>query len=157
GERGDCLAGYARAGLCQDARTCWNQGNGNGGRMKRIVLVTGTRSRYPEVDKTVRSRLDSYEKDGVVVMHGGARGAATGAALWARDCGVQERALPAAWKTGKQARPARNATRASLVVALQGEGYEVHAEAFPAQDPRGTWDCVRRLRAAGIEPTITEV
>lgn len=77
------------------------------------------------------------------IIHGAARGADAVAARWAERHNVPAMAFPANWKKhGKAAGPRRNAK-------MIAEGRPDVVIAFPGG--RGTADCVRQARAAGIE------
>ena len=76
------------------------------------------------------------------VIQGGATGADTGAARWARASGIPVTCFQADWKQfGRQAGPLRNA---KMLV----EGRPDVVVAFPGG--AGTRDCVRKARAAGL-------
>ena len=112
------------------------------------LLVTGGRD-YADA-ATVAAVLDRAlakvpEGDVLVVVNGGARGLDTLAHRWALWRCVERRpVLPekhdADWSQGRSAGPTRNAYMVSL-------GADA-CVAFPGG--RGTADCLRRARAAGI-------
>lgn len=120
----------------------------------RRVLVTGSRN-WPH-SKMVWSALTSEFRHGAMtVVHGACpSGADDHANMWFRldmDEGhpffATEEPHPADWeKHGKAAGPLRNQEMVDL-------GADV-CLAFPMPDSRGTRDCIRRARAAGI-PVIT--
>lgn len=116
--------------------------------MKR-VLITGSRDWKDR--RTVWTALHSVlaeSPEGVVVVHGAARGADDIADRWAhemRQVGfhVNVEAHPADWgQYGKGAGTVRN----RLMVKL---GADV-CLAFPLEHSIGTYDCMRRAAAAGI-------
>lgn len=108
------------------------------------ILVCGGR------DFLDRSRVCSaLERLGVKVtalIHGAARGADTLAANWAGSQGIPRKAFPADWsKDGIAAGPIRNAK-------MLKEGQPDLVVAFPGG--KGTWDMVRRARAAKVPVTL---
>ena len=120
------------------------------------ILVTGSRHRTDE--KIFDALSDAYagirrSHDRLVVVHGGASGADSAAVEWvAVDAGgdpygVVAEPHPADWTRGPKAGPERNQKMVDLGADL--------CLAFPgAADSRGTWDCLRRAVAAGIETRI---
>jgi len=118
------------------------------------VLVTGSRDFSDEAK--VNAALDEVYgqwdgKDGgdFVVVHGDARGADTLADRWAKatheiDVRVHPEARPADWdQYGKLAGNVRNQEMVNL-------GADI-CLAFPLFGSRGTRDCMKRAKAAGIE------
>lgn len=107
------------------------------------VLVTGGRN-YSDRER-VFAVLDTLHADaGIdVVIHGAYRGADTLADQWAEANGVPREPYEADWENqGSFAGPARNTrmvnkSRADVVIAFHGD--------------RGTADCVRKARKAGID------
>ena len=105
------------------------------------VIVTGGRD-YADRAR-VFAALDTIHAETPIgcVVQGGARGVDEHADGWTEKSGARSVTLPADWKAhGKAAGPMRNQAMidagADLVVAFPGG--------------RGTADCVRRARAAGI-------
>jgi hypothetical protein len=77
------------------------------------------------------------------IVHGGARGADTMAAQWARRMALDETAVPADWNThGKGAGPIRNQK-------MLDDHCPKFVVAFPGG--RGTADMIARAREAGID------
>ena len=116
------------------------------------VLVTGSRNWTDEPHRTIANDIgricEAAERAGreVVLVHGGARGADTIAEWCALHEGATIEEHPADWaKYEKRAGTPRNAAMVALGADL--------CLAYPLPDSRGTWDCVRRARAAGI-PTL---
>jgi hypothetical protein len=76
-----------------------------------------------------------------LIIHGGATGADTLADQWADFMGIAKEAVPADWSQGTKAGPMRNAEmiamKPNLVVGFVGG--------------RGTANCLRQARAAGLE------
>jgi len=108
------------------------------------VLVTGSRewadsARIAEALASAKAYYGS-----IVVVHGDCpTGADRLAQEWADSEGVPTERHPADWRAyGKAAGPVRNQEMVDLgaVVCL----------AFPLGTSRGTWDCMRRARRAGI-------
>ncbi|QHB38088.1 DprA-like DNA processing chain A [Mycobacterium phage Noelle] len=116
----------------------------------RRVLVTGSRDwrDRPEVWRTLQDELDK-SPDGIVVVHGAARGADDIADRWAwgmHQMGykVEPEDHPADWdKYGKAAGHIRNREMVNL-------GADV-CHAFPLEFSIGTFGCMRLAREAGIE------
>lgn len=89
-------------------------------------------------------RLDALPRDGLVIVHGGARGADRLAGAWAHDRGVTEEIHPADWAAhGRAAGPIRNAemlaSGVDLVLAFRSPG-----------ESRGTDHMVSIARKAGV-------
>lgn len=109
------------------------------------VLVCGGRD-YSDVSR-LYGVLDALPRDGLVIIHGGARGADSLAAEWAKDRQVSSHAFPANWtEHGRAAGPIRNQTMIDL-------GKPDCVIAFPGG--RGTFDMIDRAKKAGI--AVTEV
>lgn len=111
-----------------------------------IVIVVGGRKSDP---RKVMRWLDqhAYETpmwEGLsihTIIHGGAKGADEGADQWGKAKGIPVIVYPADWEVhGKAAGPMRNQamidSKPDLVIAFPGG--------------KGTADCVRRAKAAGI-------
>lgn len=104
------------------------------------VLVCGGRDF--EDHASLFAELDKLPRDGLVIIHGGARGADTLAELWAARAGVSRHRFPANWdRDGKAAGPIRNQRmidrgRPDIVIAFPGG--------------RGTADMIRKAEAAGV-------
>lgn len=108
------------------------------------VLVTGGRN-YRDtaaIDRELSSLHRKARHDCMRVIQGGADGADRLAREWCHRNFVTYLNFPADWKThGKAAGPLRNAR-------MIAEGKPDIVIAFPGG--RGTADCVRKARAAGI-------
>jgi hypothetical protein len=121
--------------------------------VKRI-LVTGSRN-WTSVSR-IADALDHAVDDfarmeklvcAPILVHGGCKGADLIAAEYWLGRLVEE--YPADWDTfGKAAGPIRNQQMVDL-------GADI-CLAFPMPDSRGTWDCVRRAREAGIPVKVIE-
>ncbi|WP_086846993.1 SLOG family protein [Amycolatopsis kentuckyensis] len=128
--------------------------------MPKRILVTGSRHWTDKVaiadalDRAVEDFerpgvLDKSKKlDGIyILIHGDCEGADRIAAEYWLGRPVQ--AYPANWaEFGKAAGPIRNQRMVNL-------GADI-CLAFPTAGSRGTWDCVRRAREAGIPVEIIE-
>lgn len=94
------------------------------------------------------NRLRAEYLDPVTVVHGCCSGADTLAACWARDFGKAD-PFPADWgKYGRAAGPIRNQAM------VDSKPDMALAFTYDISKSRGTADCVRRLRAAGIPVLI---
>ncbi len=121
---------------------------GESGGDEVIILVCGGRD-YKDFQKVidtldgiVKYKNASGEVSGIVIIHGGAMGADTYAALWAKMNRFVALAYPADWKKhGKAAGPIRDQEmldqRPDIVVAFPGG--------------RGTADMVSRAKKAGVK------
>lgn len=117
------------------------------------VIVTGSRNHKRPGDILLaldEIRAVLHDGEHMVVVQGGAKGADAAAVAWAAEQVVYRRPVTlethkADWAMGKQAGPWRNQHMVNL-------GADV-ALAFPwaGAANRGTADCVRRCREAGIE------
>jgi hypothetical protein len=120
------------------------------------VLVTGSRhwtSGTAVDDALLRAKIDLVGDDGcLTVVHGDCpTGADAFAKLWASGIsGVSDEPHPADWAAhGRAAGPIRNQEMVDLGAAV--------CLAFPMPQSRGTRDCMRRARAAGIPVVACEV
>ena len=109
-----------------------------------IILITGSRNWNDE--STLLRALCQYTQtpeNDITVIHGGAKGADTCAHKAAKALGLNVRVYPAQWSEhGKGAGPIRNQQ-------MVDAGADI-CLAFPLGKSVGTWDCVRRAKAAGI-------
>ena len=111
-----------------------------------IAIVTGGRDyRDKAMVEVVLGDVDPSQ-----IWHGGARGADTFAADYAETWGIHTSVCDADWKThGRAAGPIRNQQMIDAAVQLRDRfGGEFLVIAFPGG--RGTADCVKRARAAGL-------
>jgi len=70
---------------------------------------------------------------------------------WANGAQVDLRIFEADWKLlGKAAGPERNERMVAAALAFR-DTHRLIGLAFPGPKSSGTWDCVRQMRAAGIE------
>lgn len=110
--------------------------------MKR-VLVTGSRE-WADCYTIYRALQRLSEKHSIIVVHGDCpTGADHLAERAARKLGVPTERHPADWSLGKKAGPLRNQKMVDLGADL--------CLAFPLPGSRGTLDCMRRAKAAGIK------
>lgn len=109
------------------------------------VLVTGSRY-WVDRDAIYSAMIAQWDKAGrgpMTLVHGAAKGADTLAASVAHELGWDVEEYPADWDTyGRSAGPIRNAEMVKL-------GADV-CLAFPFTNSRGTIDCMRRAKVAGI-------
>lgn len=109
------------------------------------VVVCGGRN-YLDVDAVYRT-LDGVAP--AAIVHGGASGADTLAARWAKSRGVPCAAMPADWqKHGRAAGPIRNRAMADELLRRERSGARVAVIAFPGGV--GTQDMIRIARDLGI-------
>lgn len=117
------------------------------------ILITGSRDWADR--QTMRTalwahlqRLRQKGRD-VILIHGGARGAdSIAAGIW-RGWNLPIEQHDADWSDhGMMAGPIRNQRMVNLSADV--------CLAFPMPGSRGTWDCVRRAREAGIPVEIIE-
>lgn len=118
--------------------------------MKRILITGGRDFNHKEiVMQALTDTIASFSGEEVVVVHGGAKGADTLAAECAKKLGAGVECHPADWEThGKKAGPIRNVHMVNL-------GADI-CLAFPSQQSKGTWHCVKKAREAGIKTEIHE-
>lgn len=124
------------------------------------LLVTGSRDweSYGAIDAAIGGVLDRLveARRDLVVVHGACPTGADAMAAtyceenawWVDNLGrmLAVEAHPADWSQGKKAGPLRNQAMVDLGADL--------CLAFPLEGSRGTWDCVKRARAAGIEVRV---
>lgn len=114
------------------------------------LLVTGSRDWTDET--LLRSRLTFFADllDIWAVVHGACPiGADAMADQVARDLGLEVYRFPADWVTKmRKAGPERN--------QVMVDNGAVLCLAFPLPGSKGTWDCIRRAQAAGIDTLIYE-
>jgi hypothetical protein len=126
--------------------------------MTRRVLVTGSRQ---WVDQNLlqgallqQHRRAQADGEDMVVIHGGARGADTMAETWVRQLCAEDLTsipVPADWDTyGLRAGALRNQWMID-----QAEPHICLAFIHPGKS-RGTQDCIRRARKAGVEVLVYE-
>src|SRR3990167_3166203 len=111
------------------------------------VLISG--SREYATSEIVVNRLNQLPKDGLVIIHGSARGVDSIAQLWALENNVTVLPYPADWgKYGKAAGAIRNREmlkeNPDLVIA------------FPCPDSKGTWDMIGAAEEAGFNVEVIE-
>lgn len=110
------------------------------------ILITGSRHWFNReaIEKALIGWTDGFSREEITIVHGGASGADRIAAQIARDWDVCQDVFVPDWRThGPAAGPMRNQE-------MVDAGADV-CLAFPFDDSRGTFDCMRRARIAGIE------
>lgn len=118
---------------------------------ERRVLVTGSRD-WEDRDLVEAALLAETDPSGLpmVLIHGGARGLDRVAADLAGVLGWREVPFPvkkADWRYhGRAAGPLRNQKMVDY-------GADI-CLAFPLPKSQGTWDCLRRAKAAGIPTKV---
>ena len=116
----------------------------------KAVLVTGGR----DYDRflTVCRELDDASPDDTnldLLIHGGASGADSLAARWAKTHNIPEARFPADWsRHGKAAGPLRNTQMVRLAYSLEVAGWDVLVLAFPGG--RGTASCISIAEQHGL-------
>lgn len=121
--------------------------------MTHRILITGSRKWADRhtVEVAIRREIvtKGWSTPDVVVVHGGASGADACAHASAVAMGLQVEEHPAAWTVeGRAAGPLRNQRMVDL-------GADI-CLAFPLADSRGTHDCIRRARDAGVPVRVIE-
>lgn len=118
----------------------------------RIVVITGSREWADPAP--IRAALDGAD----LVVHGAARGADLIAEAQAKQLEIAYLGVPAKWRAQgrREAGMHRNTRLVRLARRYIDAGHEVVCHAFPLPSSRGTWDCVRKMRAAGVPVTIHE-
>lgn len=118
------------------------------------ILITGSRYHnnpqmiFEAINKEVE-HLDDYSD--VVIIQGECPygGADLFAKQWAKQNGAVNESYPADFKKlGPSAGPKRNQR-------MVDSGADI-CLAFPTEDSRGTWDCVRKAKKAGIPVKIVK-
>ena len=114
------------------------------------ILITGSRNWNDEsaLLRALCQYTQTPEND-ITVVHGGAKGADACAHKAAKALRLNVRVYPAQWSEhGKKAGPIRNQQ-------MVDAGADI-CLAFPLGKSVGTWDCVRRAKAAGIPVKVYE-
>lgn len=100
-----------------------------------------------EVWNEGRGARPEWGSGALVLVEGEARGVDRFGVTWARSRGVAVDPYPAAWwRWGNAAGGIRNQAMCDAGAAL--------CLAFPTRTSIGTWDCVRRAKAAGIAVVV---
>lgn len=132
---------------------------------QHVVIVTGGRDYPKSLSPVVDSELNScYVQYGNFILFHGAcqpRGSAemTGADRYADDWaqtapGIDLRRRPADWpELGNSAGPVRNLGMVREALSL-APARDIHGLAFPEPGSRGTWNCYKHMKDAGIEVEI---
>jgi hypothetical protein len=113
------------------------------------VLVAGSKYR-PVVD--VMTILDRYQNEVDEIITGDSTGADEGARAWAKTNNVHCRVFESDWMPDDFRRDTNpeSATRNRIMIAEKPD----LCLAFPMKSSKGTWDCVKKARSAGIHVTI---
>lgn len=89
------------------------------------------------------------------VIHGCARGVDWQVRQECRRAGIPQVTVGAWWVAiGVGAGPERNQEMVDLGKLLRDRGAIVEGVALPAADSSGTWDCVRRMKAADFKVEV---
>lgn len=115
----------------------------------RIALVTGSRDWTHS--KQLEHVLEQY--GATMVIHGACKtGADAIADRWATANEVDCWRIPARWRMhGKSAGSIRNTLLIDAACQLKGLGNRVEVFGFPLAISRGTWDCLRKAHAKGLD------
>lgn len=114
------------------------------------LLVTGSRHGWDHdvlYAALLNARL-AFDDPFPVLVHGAAPGVDSQAARIWQDWGLPVEPHPADWSMGHKAGPIRNKE-------MVDAGADI-ALAFVSPDSRGTVDCLKRLRAAGVHTLVLE-
>lgn len=125
------------------------------------VLVCGSRT-FNDYD-LLQDVLKQY--DITEIIHGGARGADSGAARYADECGIPVKTFPADWKSfGRAAGPIRNiamlkAGNPDLVIAFLGKIARLEFESGLSDSPysKGTKHMIEIAQKAGVEVKVVKI
>lgn len=115
--------------------------------MKTKILITGSRH-YADLE-TIKKHFVDIGPD--IIVHGRALGADACAHFAAEEIGgIEIRPFPADWvQYGTKAGPIRN--QQMIDVEHQKREPITICLAFPMAESVGTWDCIQRCMAAGID------
>jgi hypothetical protein len=120
-----------------------------------VLVVTGSRHGCTAAQRIeLRRAIASSDCD--CVLHGNAEGVDREADDLAHEFDKNIIRVPALWTSrGNQAGPIRNSFLVTVAAALRDAGNHVHFAAFPSADPKGTKDCIRKLKSAHIGGSVT--
>ena len=124
-----------------------------------VIVITGTRRSSPAVVAAIKQLVAEIKAEQPVlpvIIHGGAPGVdeTAGQLFGTANCWR----IDAPWALFEDlAGPTRNAAIVGAAAECDARGLRVKAFAFPGPESRGTWDCVRKLRTAGIEVDVREI
>src|SRR5688572_25673070 len=114
------------------------------------LAITGTRHGRADVVAVLDAWVAKHGGPAVVII-GDAPGVDKQASDWARAKGFLRSIYHADWNAhGTKSGPIRNQAMANAM--RKGD----HCLAFPDKRSRGTWDCVRRMRAAGVKVEVVK-
>jgi len=120
------------------------------GNALKVRVITGSRERLRDPKRL--AELERVITGADLVLHGGAPGVDEQAGEIAFSLSIHCMVVQALWRRrGRKAGPERNTVLAEIAAVFKRGGAEGVFGGFPASDSVGTWDCVRKLTAAGIE------
>lgn len=112
------------------------------------VIVCGSRRREPS-DEDIERALTEAKLEVTMLVCGMAPGVDLAAYAWARRKGLFIDEHPAMWSIhGDRAGPVRNAEMVRVAQACV---------AFPCPLSKGTWDCVKKAKAAGLPTLVSTI
>lgn len=118
-----------------------------------VLIVTG--SRHGCSSEQQRDALRRAIESCGCVLHGNGDGVDQEADTLARELDKDLIVVPALWTPrGKPAGPMRNSLMVRIGVALRDYGHAVSFLALPSHEPKGTRDCLTKLKAARIGGTV---
>ncbi len=124
--------------------------------MSSAWAIATTGSRYGHAGQSAWLNWLRTRRAVDVVIVGDASGSDTQSVLWAIDNGVFFVSVGADWeKHGRAAGPIRNGALVALLRAFEAAGWRIGCAGFPSptKRSRGTYDCMRQMRDAGV-PTM---
>lgn len=120
-----------------------------------MLVVTGSRHGCSSEDQRAALRHAIASCD--CVLHGNASGVDQEADTLARELDKDLIVIPALWTPrGKPAGPIRNSLMVCVASALRDAGNTVSFLALPSREPKGTRDCLGKLKAARIGGTVVD-
>lgn len=120
---------------------------------RAAIIVSG--SRDWDDPTVILDRISRYNP-GTLVFHGDCRGADMLAKSAAVECGLTPIPVPYFGWLGKEGGPARNRAMVEMLLALEGDGYDIAVEAFPLPQSRGTRQLIAYARERGLPVQVTE-
>jgi hypothetical protein len=114
-----------------------------------ILLITGSRD-YP-VPNAIAEELRAVCHRADLIIVGCCP---TGIDVLVRTEFLNHVEFKADWSQGKKAGPKRNQEMVDLAQRFKASGHKVACYAFPSETSRGTYDCARRAKEAGIAVKI---
>lgn len=118
----------------------------------KAVIITG--SRHWHNSRAAISAVQAACSDARIIIHGDCNSGIDAIAERLTHSG-EALPMPAQWgRHGRAAGPRRNAQMVIVAEALRECGWSVECHAFPGPSSKGTWDMVRKCKAAGIATTV---